>query len=166
MNKFFEPSEILEFAIRIEENGESFYRNIAQKFKDNKVKETFNFLADEEIKHKKIFQGLLSKLEDYQPPQSYPEEYFLYLRAYADEHIFTKEKQSEIVAKKIKNIKEAIDFGLRIELDSILYYLEAKNLMPKDKINVLDKIVDEEHRHYLKLSDMKKKVQEEGGING
>ncbi|MCM8801284.1 MAG: ferritin family protein [Candidatus Omnitrophica bacterium] len=158
MGKFFEPSEILEFAIRIEENGERFYRQISKRFKPKEVKETFNYLADEEVKHKKIFENMLSKIEDYQPPQSYPEEYFLYLRAYADEHIFTKEKQAQVMAKKIKNIKEAIDFALQIELDSILYYLEAKNLVSTDQVSILNKVIDEEHRHYLKLSEMKKNL--------
>ncbi|MCM8792780.1 MAG: ferritin family protein [Candidatus Omnitrophica bacterium] len=158
MNKFFEPSEILEFAIRIEENGEKFYRQISKRFKPKEVKETFNYLADEEIKHKKIFESLLSKIEDYQPPQSYPEEYFLYLRAYADGYIFTKEKKAQVMAKKIKSIKEAIDFALQIELDSILYYLEAKNLISSGQVSILNKVIDEEHRHYLKLSEMKKNL--------
>ncbi|MCM8799422.1 MAG: ferritin family protein [Candidatus Omnitrophica bacterium] len=158
MNKFFEPSEILEFAIRIEENGEDFYRKVAKRFKSKEIKDTFNYLADEEVKHKKIFENMLSKIEDYQPPQSYPEEYFLYLRAYANEHIFTEDKQSEVMAKNIKNIKEAIDFALRIELDSILYYLEAKNLVSKGQMDILNKVIDEEHRHYLKLSEMKKNL--------
>ncbi|MCM8782269.1 MAG: ferritin family protein [Candidatus Omnitrophica bacterium] len=158
MNKFFQPSEILEFAIKIEENGEGFYRQIAKKFDAKEIKDAFNALADEEVQHKNIFSSMLSKVEDYQPAQSYPEEYFLYLKSYADEHIFTKEKQAEFMIKKINSVKEAIDLAMQIELDSILYYLGAKNLMVGDRTNILDKIINEEYRHYLTLSDIKKKI--------
>jgi len=156
MPKFFAASEVLEFSLRIEENGEAFYRAMANKIKTAKIKETFDYLADEEVKHRKIFADMLSKIEKYEPPQSFPGEYFLYLRAYADEHIFTKAKTGQLMAKKIKTAKEAVKFALEIELDSILYYLEAKNLVPEHQGQVIDGIADEERHHYLKLLEIKK----------
>jgi len=45
--------EVFQFAVNIEENGEIFYRKIADKFRDKKeLKELFEFLANEEEKHK------------------------------------------------------------------------------------------------------------------
>jgi len=38
---FFSPSEIFQFAIKIEENGEAFYRKMSNKFKDSQTKELF-----------------------------------------------------------------------------------------------------------------------------
>jgi len=158
MANIFGASEILEFAIRIEENGETFYREMSKKLKQKEFKDLFGYLADEEIKHRKTFEEMLSKIESYQPPESYPGEYFAYLKAYADEHIFTKEKKGSLMAKKIKTAKEAIDFAISIELDSILYYLEAKNLVPLHEREVINKIVEEERNHYLKLYNIKKGV--------
>ncbi len=157
MTKFFEASEILEFAIRIEENGGSFYRQMVKKVKRKELKELFNFLADEEVKHRKIFEDMVSSIGKYQPQESYPGEYFAYLRAYADEHIFTKEKIGELMANKIKNEKEAIKFAIDVEIDSILYYLEAKGLVPQKQRETIDKVIAEERRHYLKLLEIKKK---------
>src|SRR4030042_1068389 len=85
MNKFFEASEVLEFALRIEENGEVFYRAMSKKMQTKAVKDLFEFLADEEIKHHQIFTDLLATIDKYEPPESYPHEYLLYLRSYADE---------------------------------------------------------------------------------
>lgn len=158
MAKFFEASEILEFAIRIEENGETFYRTMAKNLSGKDLKEAFNYLADEEVKHRMIFKDMVSRLENYEPAQSFPAEYFVYLRAYADEHIFTKDKLKQIMENKIKTALEAIDFALGAEVDSILYYLEAKNLVPEYQRKEIDKIVEEERRHYLKLTDVKKKL--------
>ena len=154
----FEPSEIFQFAIRIEENGENFYHQMAQKFEDEKVKELFSFLADEETKHKKIYEGMVSKMEKYEPFESYTNEYFSYLRAYVDNHIFTPEKLNEEMSN-IKDVNSAIDFAMGTELDSILYYQEVKNLVPENQRNVIDKIIEEERRHYVKLSDIKKLIK-------
>ncbi|MCM8783343.1 MAG: ferritin family protein [Candidatus Omnitrophica bacterium] len=156
MANIFGASEVFEFAIRIEENGETFYREVSQKIKQKELKSLFNFLADEETKHRSIFKEMLSQIENYQPPESYPGEYFAYLKAYADEHIFTKDKKGSLMAKRIKTAKEAIEFAIGIELDSILYYLEAKNLVPEYQKRAIDKIIEEERSHYLRLHRIKK----------
>ena len=151
----FEPSEIYQFAIKIEENGEKFYRRMSQKFKESKVKEIFSYLADEETKHKKIYQEMVSKIEKYEPLESYPGEYFTYLRAYADNVIFSKEKLEEKISK-IGDLVSAIEFGMNIERDSILYYQDIKNLVPENRRIPIDKIIEEERRHFLKLLEIKK----------
>ncbi len=151
----FGASEVLEFAMKIEENGEIFYRETAKKMETKEIKETFNYLADEEVRHKQRFKEMLSSVEKYAPPESYPGEYFAYLRAYADEHIFSKEKTAEIAAKEMKSAKEAVKFALSIENDSILYYLETRNLVPEPQRGAIDRIVEEERRHYLRLHNLK-----------
>ncbi|MCK4339265.1 MAG: rubrerythrin, partial [Candidatus Cloacimonetes bacterium] len=56
MINIFNASEIYQFAIRIEENGEKFYRQMAKKLDEPKVKELFTLLADDEVVHKKTFK--------------------------------------------------------------------------------------------------------------
>ncbi|MFA5337607.1 MAG: hypothetical protein WC330_04685, partial [Candidatus Omnitrophota bacterium] len=65
-------------------------------------------------------------------------------------------KTGELVARKIQDIKEAVQFGIEIELDSINYYQEIKRFVPDYQKNTIDKIVDEERGHFLKLSNIKK----------
>jgi rubrerythrin len=147
----FEPSEIFQFAIRIEENGEKFYRDMAQKLKEKEVKELFSALADEEVRHRRTYEGLLSKIEKYEPFENYPGEYFAYLRAYADTHIFTP----SALAEEIKNVNDAasaLKFALQRELDSILYYEEVKKFVPEAQRGKIDAIIAEERRHFVRLS--------------
>lgn len=153
----FEPSEIFQLAIRIEENGERFYRRMAEKLDDKKVKELFSALADEEIKHRLTYEGMVSNIERYEPFESFPGEYFAYLRAYADNHIFTKEKLNEEM-ESITDAASALKFAIDRELDSILYYQEVKKLVPEKQRNVIDKIIDEERRHFTTLSSCKQDV--------
>lgn len=154
----FEPSEVFQFAIRIEENGEKFYRQMVQKFEDPKVKELFSYLADEEIKHKKTYEEMVSKIEKYEPFETFPGEYFAYLRAYADKIIFTQKEFDEEIAK-IKDINAALDYAINEELNSILYYQEVKNLVSENQRSIIDKIIEEERRHFVKLSEIKRTIK-------
>ncbi len=154
----FKASEIYQFAIRIEENGEKFYRKMAEKLKNANMKKVFTYLADEEVKHKKTFEDMVSKVEKYEPPESYPGEYFSYLRAYTDNIIFSQEKLEEEMSK-IKDAISAIDFAIQQELDSILYYLEMKNLVLGSQRSLIDGIIEEERRHFVKLSGLKKAMK-------
>lgn len=147
----FEPSEVFQFAIRIEEGGEKFYREMAEKLQDAEVKSLFSALADEEVRHKKTYQGMVSKIEEYEPFESYPGEYFSYLRAYADNIIFTP-KRMEQEMSKIKDASSALRFAIDRELDSILYYQEVKNLIPQNQRGLIDNIIEEERRHFVKLT--------------
>jgi len=154
---FFNASEIFQFAVRIEENGEIFYRKVAGLSDDANLKNLFTFLADEEVKHKQIFGELLSKIEKYEPSETYPGEYFAYLKAYADQIIFSSMIDNELDEKM--NPVSAVEFGIRRELDSILYYLEVKKVVPETQQHLIDTIIDEERSHFLKLSNLKKTLQ-------
>ncbi|MCX8082874.1 MAG: ferritin family protein [bacterium] len=157
MGVFFDVSEILQFAIRIEENGEKFYRKIVEKVQDNEIKKIFTFLAEEEVKHKKIFTEMVGKIASYEPPETYTGEYFQYLRAYADTIIFPPEIERELDTKG--GVIKAIDFGIRRELDSIMYYLETKAVVPETQHSVMDRIIEEERSHFVRLSTLKEKIQ-------
>jgi rubrerythrin len=159
MPEIFKAAEILKTAIRIEENGIIFYREMLNKFKAQELQEIFSFLADEDERHRKIFEEMLSKTEQYEMTDSYSGEYEAYLHAFADEHVFSKEKTGQLMANKVKDIKEAIQFGIEVELDSINYYQEIKRFVSDYQKTVIEKIVDEERGHFLKLSGIKKSLK-------
>lgn len=161
MSILFNASDILEAAIRIEENGEVFYREAARKTKDEEIRKMFEFLANEEVKHRRIFSELLSQTDEPKTSETYPDEYMEYLKVFADQHVFNKENAGLFKVKLIKTPKQAVKIALKAELDSILFYLEAKNLIPSGSFEAVDKIVEEERRHYLRLlkiqGEMKKR---------
>ncbi|MBN2621640.1 ferritin family protein [candidate division WOR-3 bacterium] len=153
----FKPAEIMQFAIRIEENGELFYTTVAQQVASMEVKELFKSLASEEAKHKATYEKLLSTIETYDPPEMYPGEYYEYLRAYADNHIFPLGKVKKEIAT-ITTAEAALKFAMAREIESILYYQELKNIVPENEKGKIDAIIEEERRHYVKLSGCKDSV--------
>jgi rubrerythrin len=153
----FKAGEIIQVALRIEENGEKLYRHARGLAEDPKLKDLFGFLAGEEAKHKKTFAEMASGLEAYEPPESYPGEYLAYLRAYADNLVFPADQMEEEL-EDMYDVDEAVEFALQREVESILYYIEARGLVPKAQADALDEIVAEERRHYLKLVEVKKSL--------
>jgi rubrerythrin len=150
----FNAGEILEFAVKIEENGEAYYRRFAQSLGDAKAKELFAFLADEEADHRKTFVQMLSKVQAYQPPESFPDEYFAYLRAYVDDVIFDRAALEKEVGE-VRDVVSALNFGIRRETDSIFYYQEIRKFVPQDERGTVDRIIEEERMHFMKFHGLK-----------
>lgn len=152
----FEASDIVEVAIRIEENGANFYKFAEQIAKQEEAKNLFTSLAEAEVDHKKIFEGIFAKMEKSNPPESYQGEYKAYLRNYVDNNIiFTKEVMDKELAK-VKDTLSALDFAIKRELDSILYYHEIKNLVSAAQHKAVEQIIEEERKHFSLLTEMKK----------
>ena len=154
----FESQEIYQVAMRIEENGERFYRGAAQVLGDRETKDLFNHLADEEVKHKKLFESMLSKLENLQLDERYSGEYLEYLRAYVDDKIVFDKGDVDRELGEVKDARSAIEFAMRREMEAILYFLEMKNLVSKGQQNSIEKIVEEERRHFTILSHAQKSL--------
>jgi rubrerythrin len=148
-------AEVLQFAVRIEENGFSFYRKYADTLAGGSEREIFDLLAAEETRHIEVFSEMLKNVEEFKQSVNYPDQYFAYLQAYADNLIFKKDELDKEIAK-IGNTATAVDFGIRRELDSILYYQEIKSFVPEKDSELIEDVIGEERKHFLKLSQLKK----------
>jgi rubrerythrin len=153
----FEASDIVEFAIRIEENGANFYRFAVQIAKDESTKNLFAQLATEEVHHKKIFEKIFAAMDKTNPPEGYEGEYAAYLHNYVDNNIIFKKADLDKELSKVKDTPSALDFAIRREMDSILYYHEIKRLVPAHEQGTVDKIIAEERKHFALLSGMRQK---------
>lgn len=159
MSIFLQASDVFQFAIRVEEDGELFYHKAAMIAEDRETGKLFNHLADEEVRHKRIFQDMLVKIEEYRPTESYSGEYMAYLRDYIDNKvIFTKEAKDGQL-RNVHDTLSVLDFAIQRELDSILYYQESKQFVALKHHGQIDKIIEEERKHFAVLSESKKHYQ-------
>lgn len=155
MGQIFAGSEIVEMGIQIEINGRDFYNTLARQSKDQKVKELFKYLADEEAKHIAAFQEILKSVQQYEPPESYPPEYFAYMNALASEHVFTQKDKAKEITRDIKTDKEAVDKASGFEEASVIFYEGMKKLMRERDLEIADKLIAQEQEHIKKLSALK-----------
>lgn len=156
--KIFNVGDIIQFAVRIEEDGENFYRKAAAAAPNGEMQAMFNYLADEETHHKSIFSEMLSKIENIQPAETYDGEYAAYLSDYIDNKvIFTKQVQQEF-GSGTKDMISAVNFAMQRETDSILYYHEIKQFVAEKYYDAIDGIINEERKHFRKLSEMRNQL--------
>jgi rubrerythrin len=146
--------EVVQFAVNIEQNGFAFYNRYAETLPEGRTRSIFEYLADQERNHIQIFSKMLGDVGSFKQTVHYPDEYFAYLQAYSENLIFKDgDLQKEIAS--IQSDLDAIEFGIRRELDSILYYQEMKSFVPKKDTQLIDEVIGEEREHFIKLNAFK-----------
>jgi rubrerythrin len=159
MANIFSPQEILRIAIKVEENGKKLYDSLENKAKDKKIKELWKFLSGQEELHRKVFQDILDKVGDYIVDEFNPGEYANYIRAIASEYIFTPQIIADKTKEGFKSDIEAINFGIQIEKESIITYSALRGYILTEKQPILDKVIEEEKNHLVKLTLLKDQMK-------
>jgi rubrerythrin len=155
----FGTADILQFAMRIEEDGEIFYHKAALNAESKEIGDFFNFMADEEVRHKTVFAGMLKGIDVNPQAEGFRGEYAAYLRDYIDGRVVFTRKEKDQAMSGTMDTLSAIRFAMGREVDSILYYHEAKQFIDKKYYAEIEKIIDEERKHFIKLSEMEKKFK-------
>jgi len=158
MGNIFAGSEVVEIGIQIEKNGRDFYSVLAKQSKNPKLAEVFKYLAGEEEKHIKAFQGILGKTEKYEPLGLDADEYYEYMNALASEYVFTQKNKGEEIAKTIKADKQAIEMGIGFEKDSIVFYVGIKKVVPAYEQKIVDELIIQEQLHLKQLLELNKQI--------
>ncbi|MBP7216533.1 MAG: hypothetical protein KBA46_04525, partial [Candidatus Omnitrophica bacterium] len=113
------------------------------------------FLSQEEARHITTFTKLLSKVEQYQPTEAFPQEYFSYMNALASDHVFTQKDKGKALAGKVHTALEAVDMGIGFEKDSIIFYEGMKKVVPASDQKIVDELIQQEQYHLRRLTDIK-----------
>jgi len=154
----FNLDEVLEMAIRIEENGGAFYRKAAQLQSAAKNREFLEKLAVMEDGHKATFTEMRNTLTDTEKggtvfdPQ---DELSLYLSAMADTQ---GGEGSPSVADSLtgnETMEEVLNTAIGLEKESVLFYLGLKDMVPeKYGRERIDIIIREEQSHIAQLTSL------------
>lgn len=158
MSISFSGSELINIAIGIERRGIAFYDIMTNSTKSAVARDVFQYLADMEREHIKIFQSMLAEADKYQMPTGYAEEYTAYIQALVDSAVFTDELVTSEIATYADNDIKAMELAIGAEKDSILFYYEMKDIMPERAQPTVNKIIAEEKSHLRELSQLKKKL--------
>lgn len=154
----FEGAELVKFAIQLETNGYDFYRESSARLNAAPSKAIFDSLARQELEHKATFERLFENTGRPSIFESYPGEYDLYLKAYADSYVFTAKRMNDMLANPRLNEKEAVQFGIDSEKESILYYTSIKEVIHQTDRSIIDRIIVEERKHFVLLVGLLKEL--------
>jgi rubrerythrin len=156
----FRASELLDMAIQIEVQGREFYENCLNHATDASVRETLEFLANEERKHVEVFAGMKEGLEPYVLPESYSGEMQAYIDSFAKDQVFTSRKKALEHAESLRDAQQVIDLALSLEKRSILFYSAMKQVLRASESEVTDHIIAEEHAHIRRLLALLKDLEQ------
>jgi rubrerythrin len=158
MGILFSGRELVNVGIGIEKNGAAFYDTLAECAQQAAVKTVYRQLANKEKEHVAAFEKMLGSVGDYQPPETFTDEYEAYMKALVDSLVFTDEKQACDLARKMRGDAEAIQTALIAEKDSILFYLEMRDLVRASERHVVDHLIAEEKAHVRELTQLEKSL--------
>ena len=166
MGIFFSGRELVNIAIGFERKGVAFYDSLVSSTKDATARGTYQILASKQREHIEIFQKMLGSVGDYQPPETYTEEYDLYLKALVDSVGFSDEQIARGMAKMAKEVGSekvgseavALQIGMGAEEYMILFYSEMRVLVRRSDREVLNRIIEEGRSHLRKLLDLKRSL--------
>jgi len=157
----FSGKEILDMAVRIEENGLRYYNTAGEAATDPELKELFEVLASEEEQHIVVFNDLKRLTDEeawkegYDP---YAEEGAQYLRAIADTEVFTNPDRGAELARSVSDGKEALRVAIDMEKDSLLFYYELQRMVLEKDRDVVASLIEQEKDHVKRLTGLSKKL--------
>lgn len=160
MSIYFTGQELVEMGVKIEEIGKQFYESYAKYSKDDKIRDLFLFLAEEEAKHKQKFLEILDSMERGEFTISYnDEEVDNYFRAIVDTKIFSDKEAAIKLAKNSEGELEAINYALSFEKETLIFYYWFIDIVKEKTKDVIDKLINEEKSHIVKLSEVKNRIK-------
>ncbi len=151
---FGSAEDVFTMAIRIEENGTTFYSLAAARAADTVARDLFLDLAAMEEGHVRAFKTLRSDLSYSLSPVIWDPEGLAesYLQAAADTHIFTVEAADDRL-KKDMSAQEVLETALQFEKDSVAFFAGMKEILPDaDGKAEIDKLIKAEMDHIRMLS--------------
>lgn len=136
---------IFEHAMQMEKDGEDLYRDLAQKSENIGIKNIFNMLADDEVKHYKVFEDMKKD----EKPQMADTKVLT-----SAKNVFTQLKEEGKFDQKAAEL-ELYRKAQELEKKSEEFYLqkagEAEDPYQKEMIL---KIAAEEKKHYFLLDNI------------
>lgn len=150
--------DLLQVALRIELNGEIFYKKAASITKDAEVRNLLENLANEENKHADFFKDLRKQIESKQIIFHDMTENEMLIQHLADTHVFKKDASPNDFTIENNDSKELLKNALRFEKDTIVFFNELKEQLGDEGKKVVEIIIAEEKTHIRKISDLMKKL--------
>ncbi|MFA7569695.1 MAG: ferritin family protein [Sulfurimonadaceae bacterium] len=143
---------VYEYAMKVEKDGEAYYKELASKSPNAGLKKVFTLLAEAEVKHYHVFKSMRDK--DGQ-----------------DFKALDISTDTKTIFETLKAEKNSVDFGLdeikfyedaiKREDDSYRFYLnKANELENEDEKTVFMNIAQEEIKHKAILEDILAFIQE------
>ena len=150
----FSLHEIYDLAVRIEKNGEAFYRKAMKQFPDEGLKSMLTHLAEDEVKHQEFFARKKETLGlNAEDPEIEAVASGILQGILGDQTFSLKEANPA----DLKSERALLNLAVEFENDTILFYEMLTPLVSQTQtLKGLEEIIQEEKRHIETLQAFQK----------
>jgi len=141
----FSIREIIDMAIQLEKNAETFYRAAVAKMSTPSLEPVLICLANEERDHSQWFEKLRRVAQEAEAGGQGQEISSEALRSLVGDQKFSL---AEVDLANIESVKELIELAVEHEKDTIIFYQMLQSFIDDpETIKELDEIIAEEEQH-------------------
>ena len=154
----YTPAEIFSLAVRLEENGEKYFRAAELKAADPSLKKLLDWLAAEEARHRSTFMELKTAHEHERDGASWAVRMSSKaLEEAVGSHTFSLE---EVDFSTLRSEAEIIEAAIVLEEDSIKFYeIIASFISKPDALAAVEEIRNQELEHRKLLLEKKARLE-------
>ena len=150
----FSAREIIDMAIKIERNGENYYRQATVKVTDPSLQSLLLFLADEEHEHARWFEAFKQRIKDSAEDRKLAEISGTMLQSVVGNQRFSLDDAD---LAELDSTEKLIGIAIEFEKDSILFYEMLQSFIEdSETLRQLNEIIAEENRHIEMLNDYRR----------
>jgi rubrerythrin len=157
----FSGPEVIEMAVQTEKGGKLYYETVAAASKDEKLKGIFLMLADAEKHHIAVFDAIGKTIPA--RPEGLPynwDDAVLYLKAITDSRYFLGAPDKALaLARTAATTAEALQHAIGFEKETLLFYLEIREMVKADSRAAVEKLIAEEKGHIRQLTEIRHGMQ-------
>jgi len=147
----FTLAEIYDLGIRIEKNGEKFYRDAMKQAWSAPIVDMLKRLAEEEVKHVDFFEKRVDALKQKRENPLLDEMGASMLKDILGNQTFSL-KDTDV--STIRSVNELVAIAIEFEKDTILFYEMVGSFMTDEESRrELEEIIEEEERHVKLFED-------------
>jgi len=158
---FFTKNDIIEMAVKMENNGYSYYNSALTRKDLNKDDlAVLTKLRDDEKVHEQTFLGLRDKIDQLDLSETIDwEDAKMYMQTIVQSHVFDSSEKAIQLAIQAKNTEEIFKNALQFEKDTLLFFYEmAKYVKGHKAEEAVNAIINEELKHIRQLKDVMEKL--------
>jgi rubrerythrin len=146
--------EIVEIAVRLEEEGEAFYNAAAGRTATAELRALFEELAIQEQYHRRAFQQMGRDMAQLALSDEQWEQFQAYTGALLEQRVFDKPEGALAQAVEAQDEKEALQAALGFEKETLQFYRELWGVVRGADRQTVDRIIAEEEVHIRRLAGM------------
>jgi rubrerythrin len=150
-----QATDMFELAMQVERSGEAFYRAAAEKVGSHRVRDLFEDLALQEVKHYQFFRSQFESIRG-RPLLTAEQwhEYQGYLGATVHSAFFEGPDKALALAGSVHDHREAIRMAIDFEKETLLFFYDLHDIVPNSGKRAVREIVEEERSHIRRLAGM------------